>query len=56
MRDDDECPYFYCLLEDDALITEVAVTTDTLRPTDFDFENSICALKVSELYKKENYL
>lgn len=26
----DEEPYFYCLMEDDALITDVAVTTDTL--------------------------
>jgi hypothetical protein len=26
----DEDPYFFCLLEDDALITEVSVTTDTL--------------------------
>lgn len=25
-----EEPYFFCLLEDDALITEIAVTTDTL--------------------------
>ncbi len=30
VRDTDEDPYFFCLLEDDALITEVSVTTDTL--------------------------
>jgi hypothetical protein len=29
-KDADEEPYFYCLMEDDALITDVAVTTDTL--------------------------
>jgi hypothetical protein len=29
-KDADEDPYFFCLLEDDALITEVSVTTDTL--------------------------
>ncbi len=29
-KDQDEEPYFYCLLEDDALISEVAVTTDFL--------------------------
>lgn len=27
---DDEIPYFYCLLEDDSLITSLAVTTDRL--------------------------
>jgi hypothetical protein len=30
VKETDEDPYFFCLLEDDALITEVAVTTDFL--------------------------
>jgi hypothetical protein len=30
VKSSDEEPYFFCLLEDDALITEVAVTTDAL--------------------------
>ncbi len=30
VKEADEDPYFFCLLEDDALITEVAVTTDFL--------------------------
>lgn len=29
-KEPDEDPYFYCLMEDDSLIHEVAVTTDTL--------------------------
>jgi hypothetical protein len=29
-KESDEHPYFFCLLEDDALITDLAVTTDTL--------------------------
>jgi len=29
-KDPDESPYFYCLMEDDTLIHEVTVTTDTL--------------------------
>lgn len=29
-KEPDEHPYFFCLLEDDSLIAEVAVTTDTL--------------------------
>ena len=29
-KESDEDPYFYCLLEDDALISELTVTTDTL--------------------------
>ncbi|MHB8655834.1 MAG: hypothetical protein ACYDA9_18375 [Terriglobia bacterium] len=30
VKEPDENPYFYCLLEDDSLITDVAVTTDSL--------------------------
>ena len=29
-KEADEDPYFFCLMEDDAMITEVAVATDTL--------------------------
>jgi hypothetical protein len=29
-REGDEDPYFFCLLEDDALITDISVTTDFL--------------------------
>lgn len=29
-KEPDEDPYFFCLLEDDSLITDVSVTTDTL--------------------------
>ncbi len=41
-KDAAEEPYFFCLMEDDALITEVAVTTDTLlTPCDEGNENDI---------------
>jgi hypothetical protein len=29
-KDSDEDPYFFCLMEDDSMITDVSVTTDTL--------------------------
>jgi hypothetical protein len=30
VKEPNEEPYFFCLLEDDALITDVSITTDTL--------------------------
>jgi hypothetical protein len=41
-KEEDEDPYFFCLLEDDALITEVAVTTDALlAPYSVGTENDV---------------
>lgn len=41
-KDAAEEPYFFCLMEDDALITDVAVTTDTLlTPCGTGHENDI---------------
>jgi len=42
VKSPDEDPYFFCLLEDDALITDVAVTTDTLlTPCPIGQENDV---------------
>jgi hypothetical protein len=41
-KEADEDPYFFCLLEDDALITEIAVTTDVLlTPCPSGHENDV---------------
>lgn len=45
IKDADEEPYFFCLLEDDALITEVTVTTDTLlTPFQSGNETDVCLI------------
>lgn len=41
-KEADEDPYFFCLLEDDVLITDLAVTTDTLlTPCTSEAENDV---------------